>query len=49
MPPIETPNTIDNKALVDAIKSIKINSRVAVTDIIRAQEDAVQVDRWSGN
>ncbi|SBW07068.1 hypothetical protein [uncultured Dysgonomonas sp.] len=49
MPPIETPNTIDNEALIDAIKSIKINSRVAVTDIIRAQENAVQVDRWSGN
>ena len=49
MPAIETPSTIDNEALIDAIKSIKINSRVAVTDIIRAQEDAVQVDRWSGN
>lgn len=49
MPAIETPNSIDNDELIKAIKSIKIESKVAVTDIIRAQEDAVQVDRWSGN
>ncbi|HMM01933.1 MULTISPECIES: hypothetical protein [unclassified Dysgonomonas] len=49
MPAIEAPESIDNDALIKAIKSIKIESKVAVTDIIRAQEDAVQVDRWSGN
>ncbi|MDR1501616.1 MAG: hypothetical protein LBT43_04090 [Prevotella sp.] len=49
MPPIEPASSIDNEALIHAIKNIRIESRVAVTDIIRAQEDAVQVDRWSGN
>ena len=49
MPPIEPTSSIDNEALIHAIKNIRIESRVAVTDIIRAQEDAVQVDRWSGN
>ena len=49
MPPIEPTSSIDNEALIHAIKNIRIESRVAVTDIIRAQEDAVQVDKWSGN
>ena len=49
LPAIETPDSTDNDALIKAIKSIKIESKVAVTDIIRAQEDAVLVDRWSGN
>ena len=49
LPTVEAPDSTDNDALIKAIKSIKIESKVAVTDIIRAQEDAVQVDRWSGN
>lgn len=49
MPAIEAPNHTDNDALVKAIQSIKIESKVAVTDIIRAQENAVQIDGWSGN
>ncbi len=49
MPPIEPTSSIDNEALIHAIKNIRIESRVAVTDIIRAQEDAVQVDKLSGN
>ncbi|MDR2002552.1 MAG: hypothetical protein LBQ74_05940 [Prevotella sp.] len=49
LPTVEAPASTDNDALIKAIKSIKIESKVAVTDIIRAQEDAVQVDRWSGN
>jgi hypothetical protein len=49
MPPIEPTSSIDNEALIHAIKNIRIESKVAVTDIIRAQEEAVQVDRWSGN
>jgi hypothetical protein len=49
MPPIMPPNFTDNDALIKAIQSIKIESKVAVTDIIRAQENAVEVDRWTGN
>ncbi|MBK5721866.1 hypothetical protein JGH11_13380 [Dysgonomonas sp. Marseille-P4677] len=49
MPAISSPNTIDNDALVDAIKSIKIAPKVAVTDILRVQDEMVQVDSWSGN
>ncbi|MDU1891789.1 MAG: hypothetical protein E6767_13970 [Dysgonomonas sp.] len=48
MPPINHVTSIDNEALIDAIKSIKIAPKVAVTDIIRAQDEAVTVDRWSG-
>ncbi|SBW07166.1 hypothetical protein [uncultured Dysgonomonas sp.] len=46
---IESGSSGDNEALINAIKGIRIEPRVAVTDIIRAQEDAVQVDMWSGN
>lgn len=49
MPAISSPNTIDNDVLVDAIKSIKISPKVAVTDILRVQDEMVQVDSWSGN
>ena len=49
MPVISSPNAIDNDALVDAIKSIKISPKVAVTDILRVQDEMVQVDSWSGN
>lgn len=46
---IESGSSGDNEALINAIKDIRIEPKVAVTDIIRAQEDAVQVDKWSGN
>ncbi|GAB6122346.1 hypothetical protein [Dysgonomonas termitidis] len=46
---IESGSSGDNEALINAIKGIRIEPKVAVTDIIRAQEDAVQVDKWSGN
>ena len=49
MPAVSSPNTVDNEALVDAIKSIKIAPKVAVTDILRVQDEMVQVDSWSGN
>lgn len=46
---IESGSSGDNEALINAIKGIRIEPKVAVTDIIRAQEEAVQVDKWSGN
>ena len=49
IPAVSSPNTVDNEALVDAIKSIKIAPKVAVTDILRVQDEMVQVDSWSGN
>ncbi|WP_029902320.1 hypothetical protein [Prevotella sp. 10(H)] len=48
VPAIEPNSSIDNEALIDAIKSIKIAPKVAVTDIIRAQDEVVHVDGWSG-
>lgn len=48
VPVINNVSPIDNEALVDAIKSIKIAPKVAVTDIIRAQDEAVIIDGWSG-
>ncbi|NDV78429.1 hypothetical protein [Dysgonomonas sp. 511] len=48
LPAIEAPDTADNKGLLDAIKSIRIEPKVAVTDILRVQDEMVQVDRWSG-
>jgi myosin heavy subunit len=48
LPSINTSSTINNEALIDAIKSIKINSKVAVTDIHRAQESMVNVTGWAG-
>jgi len=48
LPAIESPNTISNDALVDAIKSIKFAPKVAVTDILRVQDEMTQVDGWSG-
>lgn len=48
MPAISNPNSIDNEALVDAIQSIKITPKVAVTDIIRVQDEMAEVQGWSG-
>ncbi len=38
----------DNEYLVDAIRSIRIEPRVAVTDINRVQSEVVSVDNWVG-
>lgn len=38
----------DNALLLGAIQNIRIDSRVAVTDIIRAQDRMTEVDSWVG-
>lgn len=48
IPAIASTVNADNEALVDAIKSIKFAPRVAVTDILRVQDEMTQIDRWSG-
>lgn len=46
-PQISTPQ-MDNGQLLDAIRSIHFEPRVAVTDIIRAQDQMASVDSWVG-
>jgi len=48
LPPIENSVNIDNESLVEAIQSIKIEPKVAVTDINNAQDSLVAVDNWTG-
>lgn len=48
LPAIEVDNDNTNQLLVDAIKSIRIEPKVAVTDIHRVQDDMVNVSGWSG-
>jgi len=48
LPVIETPANIDNDSLVKAIQSIKIEPKVAVTDIHKVQDNMVSVSGWSG-
>lgn len=48
IPAIESPDTLSNEMLVDAIKAIRIEPKVAVTDILRVQDEMTQVDGWSG-
>ncbi len=48
LPAIITPSTLNNEILVDAIKAIRIEPKVAVTDILRVQDEMTQVDGWSG-
>lgn len=48
LPTINTSVNVDNEILIDAIKSMKIEPKVAVTDINNAQEDVVKVDNWTG-
>jgi len=48
LPAIESPNTVDNEYIVEAIRSIRIEPRVAVTDINRVQNEMVSVDNWVG-
>lgn len=47
IPQMDMPNSIDSDIL-DAIKSINLQPRVAVTDIIRAQDQYASVENWSG-
>lgn len=48
LPIISNGSNMDNELLVDAIRSIKFAPKVAVTDIIRAQDEMAQVDGWTG-
>jgi hypothetical protein len=48
LPAIENTVSIDNDALVNAIRGIRIEPKVSVTDINDAQNDAVKVDSWTG-
>lgn len=48
IPSINTSVEVDNTALIEAIRSIHIEPKVAVTDIIRAQDQMTAVDNWTG-
>ncbi len=48
LPVAEPTNNIDNETLVQAIRSIRIEPRVAVSDIHRVQDSMVSVDSWTG-
>lgn len=48
MPPVENVVNVDNESLVEAIRSIRIEPKVSVTDINAAQDKVVEVSAWSG-
>lgn len=48
LPTITDSVNTDNEIIADAIRSMKIEPRVAVTDINDAQTDIVKVDNWTG-
>lgn len=48
IPSVNTSVEVDNTALIEAIRSIHIEPKVAVTDIIRAQDQMTAVDNWTG-
>lgn len=48
LPMAEPTANIDNETLVQAIRSIRIEPRVAVSDIHRVQDSMVSVDSWTG-
>lgn len=48
LPTVSTNANVNNEYLVDAIKTLKIEPKVAVTDINTVQENMVQVDSWTG-
>lgn len=48
LPAIDDPSTIDNEFIVEAIRNIRIEPRVSVTDINRVQGEMVSVDGWVG-
>lgn len=48
LPVSTTPSNAENEQLMDAIRSIKFSPKVAVTDIIRVQDEMASVDGWAG-
>lgn len=48
LPAVDPNSSIDNEALIYAIKNIRIEPRVAVTDIHKVQDTMVSVDGWTG-
>lgn len=48
LPAFNTSVNMDNDQLIEAIQSIKIEPRVAVTDINTVQDNMVRVDSWTG-
>lgn len=48
LPVSDVPTNVENELLLDAIKSIKFSPKVAVTDIVRVQEEMTSVDGWAG-
>lgn len=48
LPAVTAPDNVDNETLVEAIRSIRIEPRVAVSDINRVQDEMVSVDNWVG-
>jgi hypothetical protein len=48
LPIAEPTANIDNETLVQAIRSIRIEPRVAVSDIHKVQDSMVSVDSWTG-
>lgn len=48
LPNIENTITVDNGVLAEAIKSMKIEPKVSVTDINTAQKDTIRVNDWTG-
>lgn len=48
LPPVISSIATDNEIIADAIKSIKIEPVVSVTDINNTQTDVVRVDNWTG-
>lgn len=48
LPAVDPNSSVDNEALIYAIKNIRIEPRVAVSDIHRVQDSMVSVDSWTG-
>lgn len=48
LPAVEPVANIDNENLIKAIQSIRIEPKVAVTDIAKVQDSMVSVDGWAG-
>ncbi|WP_163357192.1 hypothetical protein [Dysgonomonas sp. 25] len=48
IPSLPLGNDMTNRQLLDAIQAIRIEPRVAVTDINRVQQSMVQADQWVG-
>lgn len=48
LPVSTTPSNVENEQLMDAIRSIKFSPKVAVTDIMRVQDEMTSVDGWAG-